>query len=165
MTAWLALHFPQTIDSTTKKMLIPLPKEAILVFLGYICSPTHVCDRDNVSAQDASSPPYSASCIWGYRSALVDVYRAQLIELFPLIDTELHRVLEGHEKLFLGSDSKDRFGRLLRRVIKSWSEEEVCILGCIPEDIGTHSLRKGSSSYALGQSSGPTPVSVYLRMG
>ncbi|KAF4148858.1 hypothetical protein GN958_ATG01932 [Phytophthora infestans] len=34
MTAWLALHFPQTIDSITKKMLIPLPKEAILDFLG-----------------------------------------------------------------------------------------------------------------------------------
>ncbi|KAI9985915.1 hypothetical protein PInf_024706 [Phytophthora infestans] len=99
MTAWLALHFPQTIDSITKKMLIPLPKEAILDFFGHICSPPHMCDRDNMGAQDASSLPLSASCIWGYRSALVDVYRAQLIELDPLIDTELRRVLEGYQKV------------------------------------------------------------------
>ncbi|ETL97449.1 hypothetical protein L917_05275 [Phytophthora nicotianae] len=59
----------------------------------------------------------------------------------------------------------DRFGRLLRRVIGSLSEEELRELSCTPEDIGTHSLRKGSSSYALGQVNGPTPVSVYLRMG
>eukprot|EP00644_Phytophthora_capsici_P008981 jgi/Phyca11/68153/gw1.6.559.1 len=49
---------------------------------------------------------------------------------------------------------RSRFGRLLRRVIKALSAEELCILSCIPEDIGTHSLRKGSSSYALGQSLG-----------
>ncbi|ETI29678.1 hypothetical protein F443_23208 [Phytophthora nicotianae P1569] len=67
--------------------------------------------------------------------------------------------------LFIGSDSTDRFGRLLRRVIGSLSEEELRELSCTPEDIGTHSLRKGSSSYALGQVNGPTPVSVYLRMG
>jgi hypothetical protein len=38
-------------------------------------------------------------------------------------------------------------------------------LGCAPEDIGAHSLRKGSSTYALGQVNGPSPVSVFLRMG
>ncbi|KAF4135001.1 hypothetical protein GN958_ATG15817 [Phytophthora infestans] len=106
MTAWLALHFPQTIDSIMKKMLIPLPKEAILGFFGHICSPAHMCDRDNVGEQDASSLPLSASCIWGYRSALVDVYRAQLIELDPLIDTELRRVLEGYDKVI--NDLKKR---------------------------------------------------------
>ncbi|KAJ8574484.1 hypothetical protein ON010_g4729 [Phytophthora cinnamomi] len=74
-------------------------------------------------------------------------------------------VLVEKQQLFIGSDSKDRFGRLLRRVIKSFDEEELRVLGCIPEDIGTHNLCKGSSSYALGQVNGPTPVSVYLRMG
>ncbi|KAF4150570.1 hypothetical protein GN958_ATG00232, partial [Phytophthora infestans] len=283
MTAWLALHFPQTIDSITKKMLIPLPKEAILVFL--------IISVVLLTCVTAISLPLSASCIWGYRSALVDVCRAQLIELDHLIDTELRRVLEGYEKvindlkkrglmkinegkrqlkgsgfellalklmklepvkkgqawstvffvlmrnLMSRADSIDTimlqhiewsedcliveeqghkgdqigaekfgkhvysnpytpsqspvlalavllfccpergkggkqqlflrrsFGRLLRRVIESLGEEELCILGCIQEDIGTHSLRKGSSSYALGQVSGPTPVSIYLRMG
>ncbi|OWZ09191.1 hypothetical protein PHMEG_00018149 [Phytophthora megakarya] len=73
--------------------------------------------------------------------------------------------LGGKQQLFVGSGSKDRFGRILRRVTKSLSEEEMCELNCTPEDIGSHCLRKGSSSDALGQVKGPTPVSVYLRMG
>ncbi|ETO62550.1 hypothetical protein F444_19549 [Phytophthora nicotianae P1976] len=300
MTTWLASHHPDNIDSKTKKMRIPLPKPAVLGFFGHICSPTHVCERDSVEAGASSKTPLSASCIWGYRSALVDVDCAYLSELDPDIDTELRRVLEGYEKvvnnlkkrglmkinegkrelkasgvdllalklmtlepmkkgqawwtvlfgwsffilmwnlmsrvdsvdtimlqhiewsedcliveekghkgdqtgadkfgkhvyansdqpsqccvlalavhlfacpergaggkqqLFLGTDNKDRFGRILRRVIKALSKEEFCLLSCIPEDIGTHSLRKGSSSYALGQVNEPTPVSVYLRMG
>ncbi|ETP31797.1 hypothetical protein F442_19371 [Phytophthora nicotianae P10297] len=300
MTTWLASHHPDNIDSKTKKMRIPLPKPAVLGFFGHICSPAHVCERDSVEAGASSKTPLSASCIWGYRSVLVDVDCAYLSELDPDIDTELRRVLEGYEKvinnlkkrglmkinegkrelkasgfdllalklmtlepmkkgqawwtvlfgwgffilmwnlmsrvdsvdtimlqhiewsegcliveeqghkgdqtgadkfgkhvyansyqpsqccvlalavhlfacpergaggkqqLFLGTDNKDRFGRILRRVIKALSKEEFCLLSCIPEDIGTHSLRKGSSSYALGQVNEPTPVSVYLRMG
>ncbi|ETI55982.1 hypothetical protein F443_01391, partial [Phytophthora nicotianae P1569] len=46
------------------------------------------------------------------------------------------------------------FGRALRQITNPMSEEERCILGCIPEDIGTRSLRKSSSPYALGQSLG-----------
>ncbi|KAJ8561493.1 hypothetical protein ON010_g8188 [Phytophthora cinnamomi] len=223
---------------------------------------------------DATSIPLSTSCVWGYRSALVDVYRSKLLELDPQLDTELRRVLEGYEKvindlkkrgllkinegkhqlkangyellarkfmtieamrkgptlptillgcsdecliveeqghkgdqtgtekfgkhvyanpyepsqcpiralavhlfsclersvtgkqqLFLGSDNKNRFGRMLRRAISTLNDEEMRTLSCIREDIGTHRLRKGSSSYALGQVNGPTPVSVYLRMG
>ncbi|OWY99979.1 hypothetical protein PHMEG_00028928 [Phytophthora megakarya] len=75
------------------------------------------------------------------------------------------RSISGKQQLFIGSDNKDRFGRMLRRVIKSLTKDELYELSCTPEDIGTHSLRKGSSSYALGQVNGPTPVSVYLRMG
>ncbi|ETK74116.1 hypothetical protein L915_19021 [Phytophthora nicotianae] len=300
MTTWLASHHPDNIDSKTKKMRISLPKPAVLGFFGHICSPTHVCERDSVEAGASSKTPLSASCIWGYRSALVDVDCAYLSELDPDIDTELRRVLEGYEKvvnnlkkrglmkinegkrelkasgvdllalklmtlepmkkgqawwtvlfgwsffilmwnlmsrvdsvdtimlqhiewsegcliveeqghkgdqtgadkfgkhvyantyqpsqccvlalavhlfacpergaggkqqLFFGTDNKDRFGRIFRRVIKALSKEEFCLLSCIPEDIGTHSLRKGSSSYALGQVNEPTPVSVYLRMG
>jgi hypothetical protein len=44
-------------------------------------------------------------------------------------------------------------------------ESELQKLGCHITDIGTQSLRKGTSTYALGQVSGPTPVSVFLRMG
>ncbi|KAE8992815.1 hypothetical protein PF010_g21400 [Phytophthora fragariae] len=35
-------------------------------------------------------------CIWGYRSALVDAYRAELYD--PLLDTELRRVLDEYDK-------------------------------------------------------------------
>ncbi|ETI42108.1 hypothetical protein F443_12713, partial [Phytophthora nicotianae P1569] len=69
------------------------------------------------------------------------------------------------QQLFIGDDNKNRFGRMLRRVISGLTDDEIDILSCKPTDIGTHSLRKGSSSYALGQVNGPTPVSVYLRMG
>ncbi|KAJ8579002.1 hypothetical protein ON010_g202 [Phytophthora cinnamomi] len=298
MTEWLMAHYPDTIDNTTRHMRVPLPTYAVLAFFGHLCESAHVCDRDGVSAQTTASVPLSASCIWGYRSAIVDVYRANFLKLEPRLDTELRRVLEDYEKtinslkqrglmqinegelplkssgfeivvsklmalkpvtkgqtwytmwfgwsflvlmwnlmsrtdsvdkimlqhmewneggliieeqgdkgdhtgeerygkriyanpfdpfkcpilalavhLFccpergiggkqqLFSDSKYRFGRLLGRVIKSFDEEELRVRGCIPEDIGIHSLHKGSSSYALGQVNGPTHVSICLRMG
>ncbi|KAG2779576.1 hypothetical protein PC129_g19205 [Phytophthora cactorum] len=58
----------------------------------------HTCDLDSVHVNDATSAPLSVSSIWGYRSALVDVYRAKLIELDTQLDTELRRVLDGYEK-------------------------------------------------------------------
>ncbi|KAF1788367.1 hypothetical protein GQ600_16575 [Phytophthora cactorum] len=57
----------------------------------------------------------------------------------------------GKHQLFIRSDNKNRFGRILNRITTALSEEENCILG----------LRKGSSSYALGQANGP----LYLRTG
>ena len=69
------------------------------------------------------------------------------------------------QQVFAGSNSKDRFGRLLQRVLLSLNKSELQQLGCSVDDIGTHSIRKGSSTFALGQVSGPTPVSVFLRMG
>ena len=71
----------------------------------------------------------------------------------------------GRQQLFSGNQSKDRFGHLLRETLKSLSEEELYILGCIVTDLGMHSCRKGSCTYCLGQVNGPTPVSVLLRMG
>ncbi|KUF82947.1 hypothetical protein AM587_10002300 [Phytophthora nicotianae] len=298
MKTWLTERYPSTVASDT--LVVPLPKEAILGFFGHICRPAHVCDRDNVDSKDMPHPPLSTSCVWGYRSALVDLYHNKLLEIDKLVDTELRRVLDGYEKvinnlkkrglmniregkhqlkasgyemlalklmtivpekrgqswatvqfgwsyfvimwnlmsrsdsvdtimlqhiewtddclvieeqghkgdqtgaekfgkhvyanpyepsqcailslavhlfccperlvggkqqLFIGDDNKNRFGRMLRRVISGLTDDEIDILSCKPTDIGTHSLRKGSSSYALGQVNGPTPVSVYLRMG
>ncbi|KAF4139055.1 hypothetical protein GN958_ATG11717 [Phytophthora infestans] len=82
-----------------------------------------------------------------------------------LLFSSPERVVGGKQQLFIGSDNKTRFGRMLCRVIGDLSEEKIGLLSCNPADIGTHSLRKGSSSYAIGQVNGPTPVSVYLRMG
>eukprot|EP00644_Phytophthora_capsici_P019291 jgi/Phyca11/132378/e_gw1.158.8.1 len=64
------------------------------------------------------------------------------------------RGIGGKQQLFIGTDTKNRFGRMLHRIIGSLSEEDKCILGCNPDDVSTHSLRKGSSSYALRQSLG-----------
>lgn len=72
---------------------------------------------------------------------------------------------DGRQQLFIGTNSKDRFAHQLHSLVQGLSEAEKDRLGCAPEDIGTHSERKGSSSYCLGQVAGPTPVSVFLRMG
>jgi hypothetical protein len=71
----------------------------------------------------------------------------------------------GKLQLLPGSNSKNRFSHLLAKMVQSLNENELQRLGCGKEEIDTHSLRKGSSTYALGQVSGPTPVSVFLRMG
>ena len=71
----------------------------------------------------------------------------------------------GREKLFNGTDSKKRFGDILRELVRSLSEAEIQVLACPVDEIGCHSTRKGSCTYCLGQVSGPTPVSVFLRMG
>ncbi|OWZ17057.1 hypothetical protein PHMEG_0009051 [Phytophthora megakarya] len=68
------------------------------------------------------------------------------------------RSLGEKQQLLVGSGRKDRFGRVFHRVIKSLRKKEMRQLCCTTEEIGSHSLRKGSSSYTLGQVNGPTPV-------
>ena len=45
------------------------------------------------------------------------------------------------------------------------SDEELAVLGIVPEDIGTHSWRKGGATFLLGILDGPNPIAVYIRMG
>jgi hypothetical protein len=71
----------------------------------------------------------------------------------------------GRLKLFSGTNSKDRFAHLLMEVLSNLTDQEICLLGCNIDDVGTHSNRKGSSSYCLGEVGGPNPISVFLRMG
>jgi len=47
----------------------------------------------------------------------------------------------GKQQLLVGSDNKNRFGRILRRVVTALSNVELCTLGCSADDVGTHSLR------------------------
>ncbi|ETK70682.1 hypothetical protein F441_13979, partial [Phytophthora nicotianae CJ01A1] len=72
------------------------------------------------------------------------------------------RTATGKQQQFIDTDNKKRFGRTLQRVIAALDKEETCILGCNPDDFGTHSLRKGSSSYALGQ---VYVISRYIHFG
>ncbi|KAF1785902.1 hypothetical protein GQ600_9338 [Phytophthora cactorum] len=148
----------------------------------------HTCDLDSVHVNDATSAPLSVSSIWGYRSALVDVYRAKLIELDTQLDTELRRVLDGYEKTVnsLKKSGLMKINEILMWNLMSRSESIDSIMlqhmewteDCLSieeqghkgdqkgvEKFGKHVLRKGSSSYALGQVYGPTTVSVYLRVG
>lgn len=76
-----------------------------------------------------------------------------------------YRPPNGRQQLFIGTNSKDRFSHLLTETVANLSEAEAKQLGCLQEDVGMHSERKGSGTYCLGQVGGPTPVSVFLRMG
>ncbi|KAG6947034.1 hypothetical protein JG687_00016362 [Phytophthora cactorum] len=73
MTEWLAVHHPDTIDSSTKSIRVSLPKDAVLAFFGHIYSSAHTCDLNRVHANGAPSATMSVSSIWGYWSAKVDV--------------------------------------------------------------------------------------------
>ena len=68
-------------------------------------------------------------------------------------------------RLFDGTTQEKRFGEILRDVLVSCSREEVLSLGCDIGDFGTHSSRKGASSFALSMPGGPSAVSVFLRAG
>ena len=63
--------------------------------------------------------------------------------------------------LFAGCNSDGRFGKMLAAVIAELPQN---ILGAAPEDIGTHSSRKGSTSYCL-EFVVISAVQVYLRAG
>ncbi len=67
-------------------------------------------------------------------------------------------------QVFQGTNSKNRFGYLLREAIANLGDVDAQVVGNI-SDYGTHSIRKGGPTYCLGQVSGPTPVAVNLRMG
>lgn len=62
------------------------------------------------------------------------------------------------QTLFADGNSDDRFSKILAKIIKEIPEN---ILGADPKEIGTHSNRKGSTTYALSF----VIISAYLRMG
>jgi integrase len=71
-------------------------------------------------------------------------------------------------KLFPGSSQYDRYRKFLIRHFNQYEEEtnDLSQRGILPSDIGTHSIRKGSSSYcASGTTSGPASIATQLRAG
>ncbi len=91
--------------------------------------------------------------------------KCPILSLAVLLFSCPNRPQHGRQQLFSGLQSKDRFGHLLREMLKNLTREEFEILGCVASDLGMHSCRKGSCTYCLGQVYGPTPVTVFLRMG
>ena len=70
----------------------------------------------------------------------------------------------GTLQLFVGTDSKGRFCALLQTILGLLTAVQRALLGCLVGDIGSHSSRKGSASYSLGQVGGPNAPTVFLRM-
>ncbi len=68
-------------------------------------------------------------------------------------------------KLFPGTLQKKRFGKNLMSTLKKHYHEYQA-MGASPEDLGTHSVRKGAATYCCtGVHPGPPIVSVCLRAG
>lgn len=69
--------------------------------------------------------------------------------------------------LFPGGHQSSRFSRLLKAGLSTEDGKTACALsGVLPEDIGTHSLRKGASTFVSnGSVAGPSITSLCLRAG
>jgi hypothetical protein len=67
--------------------------------------------------------------------------------------------------LFDGGNQEDRFSKILSKVLSSLTDEEKKMLGVSTKELGTHSCRKGSTTYCNGMVGGPNPISIHLRAG
>jgi len=56
------------------------------------------------------------------------------------------------------------FSNWLKETADHLTDNEKLILGISPDELGTHSIRKGSCTYASGQESSPSSTSIKLRM-
>lgn len=73
--------------------------------------------------------------------------------------------LQGNaDYLFPGKDQSCRFSTILTNVLKQ-KTDEVCLLGFVVSDLGTHSIRKGAVSYLASLPGGPPVASVCIRAG
>ncbi|KAF1329778.1 hypothetical protein FI667_g5621, partial [Globisporangium splendens] len=68
MTDWLRTHHRETLNDDLQAIRIPINKDAVLAFFGHICAPAWQCDGNSTVGNDKL--PMSASCVFGYRSAL-----------------------------------------------------------------------------------------------
>jgi hypothetical protein len=90
--------------------------------------------------------------------------------LCPVLSFGVHSLLASsvadHGCVFPGGDQQNRFSKALDRVLRSGAgRDRLATLGLTLEDIGTHSVRKGASSYLLGgmAGGGPSVIAVLLR--
>jgi hypothetical protein len=68
--------------------------------------------------------------------------------------------------LYPGKSQADRYGSILREMLQSQQRSDLEFRGINPSDIGTHSIRKGSATYASsGSTSGPSSQAIHLRAG
>ena len=73
--------------------------------------------------------------------------------------------MESSSNIFDGDFQEDRFAHLLQTALSKLPEQcvkKLTHVGAV-EDIGTHSLRKGSVSYVLSLIGGPSVIQVFLR--
>ena len=67
--------------------------------------------------------------------------------------------------VFPGSNQEARFGAWLHQLFRNLSEDELLQVGMHGDDAGTHSIRKGVSTFVSTCPGGPPITSVFLRAG
>lgn len=88
-----------------------------------------------------------------------------ILSLAVMIFSSTFRTGDKRQQLFEGNHSESRFSAILRVIVDALDPADERTLGAKKKDIGTHSPRKGSPSYALAMIEGPNPVQVFLRAG
>lgn len=68
-------------------------------------------------------------------------------------------------RLFAGTCQKQRFSSVLQSAIKRLSISEFPIMATTKDKLGTHSIRKGSASYASSMVGGASTAQIFLRAG
>lgn len=79
-----------------------------------------------------------------------------------------HPIAENEPKLFPGDKQEERFRKIIINLMKNNDDVKKALgdRGMACEDVGTHSLRKGSATYCTsGTTSCPSNVAVHLRAG
>ncbi|KAJ0403325.1 hypothetical protein P43SY_009359 [Pythium insidiosum] len=125
MVQWLSIKYAQVVDAQGHLQL-PLPKEAVLGFFGHLSGPAHECDINSIHADDAESPPLSVSCLTGYKSAPVDLYRTHekmINGLMEVNDGKRHLKSNGYDLLAhkLFTQTPDTKGKSWATIVFAWS--------------------------------------------
>ena len=77
----------------------------------------------------------------------------------PLRDGSQNRLL------FSSVDrAENRFSKWLRAICGNFAAD-LLTMGLVLVDIGSHSFRKGITTFLSGMPGGPSPISIYLRAG
>ena len=75
----------------------------------------------------------------------------------------VHPANQQEHKLFPGSEQQSRFGNLLQKVLACVGAALTALIGTIAELLGTHSIRKGGTTYLGGIKDGPSWPNIAIR--
>jgi hypothetical protein len=94
-------------------------------------------------------------------------------EMCPILALALYIVTKDRHhdnnntgKFFEGTEQKHRYANNLRKIFETFDDAVIEFhYGCNRSDLGTHSHRKGGTTFLLAIIDGPNPCAVYIRAG
>jgi hypothetical protein len=119
-----------------------------------------VVEEQGHKADQSGKQKYGKHCYDNANNIHVNLILALAFIVFCGDHREANRL-----RLFEGTNCKDRFNECLYRIFEGLSDEEQHRIGCIREDLGSYSYRKGSSSYSNGFAGLVSWSQIQMRMG